>query len=100
MALFTSFPKIYSRCITVVSRKAVLRSQSGLSIKGVEPVGPGSTPAQVLSKWETFSLPIPVSSPPTACLLVLLCAGLYPVNVQNPANQTAECESNYINILF
>ena len=48
MAFFSSFPKIYRRCITLVSRKTVLRSQSGLSIKGVEPGPPDSTPAEVL----------------------------------------------------
>ena len=48
MAFFSTFPQIYRRCITLVSRKTVLRSQSGLSIKGVEPGPPDTTPAEVL----------------------------------------------------
>ncbi len=85
MVLFFFFPQIYRSCITFVSRKTVLSSQSDLTMKEALPGGPDSTPAEVLSKWETFFMPIPVSSPRAACLLMLLCAGLYPANVHKPS---------------
>lgn len=57
---FSTFPQIYRRCITLVSRKTVLRSQSGLSIKGVEPGPPDTTPAEVLHEVKNLFRTYPV----------------------------------------
>jgi hypothetical protein len=93
---FSTFPQIYRRCITLVSRKTVLRSQSGLSMKEAVPGGPGSTSAEVLCEvrnlFHTYPGLLAACSLPLAAAvhwtLPCQCSQTLSINLRNVSPST------------